>query len=268
MRKNRIYAISLALLMVLGANAQGPKAFHKYCLVTSVTGGPSKALYTTRANDGALINSELLDGYIDPLITEYGLTDKIGLGMTRGGENFNVNVNKFYRQNILEGTNEHIMAASTKYITFDVSYHYLTTKRLDLSVFGSAGYYKLSGNAYAKYISGSDYQQTLFSYNARGGVIRTGARARYYYSKRWGVMAMAYAYTGGVRERNKPSPISDGRSNGGISTTLTGGGFEIGICMRLGKQNNVIAEIPKKKQRCLRRTTRDEDAEPLITILD
>lgn len=79
MRKNRILQIGLALLLTVPvANAQGPKAFHKYCLVTSLTGGPSKALYTTRASDGKKINSEVLNGNIDPLITEYGLTDKIG----------------------------------------------------------------------------------------------------------------------------------------------------------------------------------------------
>jgi len=177
MRKNRILQIGCALLLtVLVLNAQeGPKAFHKYCVVTSVTGGPSKVLYETKASDGTPIHSEVLDGNIDPTITEYGLTDKIGLGITRGSDNINVNTNKFYRQNLVEDANEHMMAASTKYYTFDVSYHYFTTKRFDLSVFGSAGYFKVMGATYTNIDQSTKYQ-SLYSYNACGDFMRTDAR--------------------------------------------------------------------------------------------
>ena len=268
MRKNRILPIALALLMVLGVNAQGPKAFHKYCVVTSLTGGPSRAIYTTRANDGKKIHSEVLDGNIDPIITEYGLTNKIGLGFTKGGENFSVNTNKFYKQNIPTEASEHMMSTTTKYFTFDVSYHFLTTKRLDLSVFGSAGYYKLSGTTYNT-IGGSDQMASLFSYNARGGVLRSGVRARWYYSKRWGVMAMLYGYKGYVKEPHRPNLISDARSNGGISTTLTGAGLEIGLCLRLGKQHNIQAEVPKGKKRCRKRDAEEDgNREPFISIIN
>ncbi len=269
MRKNRILSITLVLTLTLVATAQeGPKAFHKYCVITSVTGGPSKVLYETKASDGTPIHSEVLDANIDPTITEYGLTDKIGLGITRGSDNLSVNTNKFYRQNISEELNEHMMAISTKYYTFDVSYHYFTTKRFDFSVFGSAGYFKVMGATY-----GQNYQldcpQALYSYHGRGGVIRTGARARWYFSKRWGLMAMIYGYKGFIKEPNRPNPISDAKSSGSISTSLTGIGSEFGICLRLGRQKNIQTVVPKEKKTCRRKNDDwDNDKEPLITIID
>ena len=271
MKKNRILTIGLALLlMVLGALAQAPKAFYKYCVVTSITLGPGKAFYTTRSDDGKKVHSELLDASIDPLITEYGLTDKIGLGLSRGGENFNVDVNKFYKQNIPEDTYGNMMWASTKYLTFDASYHYFTTKRLDLSFFCGLGYYKLSGTA-GNTNPDMQYQDPLFTYNAKGGVIRSGARVRWYFSKRFGFMSMIYGYKGLVKEPYKRSPISDAKGSGGFSTTLTGAGYEMGICFRIGKQKNVKAEAPKapkeKKKRRERNDDENNDKVPLFSLV-
>jgi hypothetical protein len=271
MRKFDILTIGLVLLTVTSSISQERKAFHKYCLVASVTGGPSKALYTTKDLNGEKIHSAILDGRIDPLITEYGLTDKIGIGITRGGENFDVNANTFYGQNISEVNNGHIMFVTTKYLTADASYHYYTTKRLDLSVFGSFGYYMISGNAGNINPLTKSYEGQQFSYDARGGIIRTGARARWYFSKRWGLMTMLYGFKGYAKEPFDQSQISDGNGKGGIITTLTGGGFETGICFRFGKQRNVNTETPepRKEKKKSRKIDPDDNNErtPLISVV-
>jgi len=269
MRKQCILTIGLTLLLIVpGANAQERKAFHKYCLVASITGGPSKALYTTRASNGEKINSAVLDGQIDPLITEFGITDRIGIGITRGGDNFNVDANKFYKQNLPEDAYDHMMSTSTHYLTLDASYHYFITKRLDLSVFGSIGYFNVSGSAgYGS--TTMNYEEPMFTYRANGGVIRSGARARWYFTKRFGVMSMLYAYKSYVREPNRPEPISDAKGSGGISTTLIGGGYEIGLCFRIGKQKDIQTEQSKNKRKCRKRNIEEnnDDKEPLITFV-
>jgi hypothetical protein len=268
MIKYVVPTIALALLLTVPrVNAQeGPKAFHKYCVVASVTGGPSKVLYTTKDGNGKTINSEIVNGYIDPVITEYGLTNRIGLGFTAGGDNFRVDANKFYGQNIPESACENLMPVYTKYRTIDISYHYFTTKRLDLSVFGSAGTFKLSGMAYTT-ISEYSTEASVYNYNSRGGIVRTGARARWYYSKRWGAMAMLYGYKSYAKEPHKINFISDAKGTGGISTSLTGIGFEIGICVRFGKQSNAHGTILTKKEK-LRKINKDnEEKERLITVI-
>jgi len=276
MKKYGVFTIGLALLLMIPkANAQeNPRAFYKYCVVTSITWGPGKAIYTTKDYKGEKVYSQLLNAQIDPIITEYGLTNKIGLGFSKGGDNFDVNVNKFYRQNLPEDTYNNMMWVSTKYFTFDASYHYFNTKRLDLSVFSGVGYYKLSGNnGYSD--SSLTYHGPSFSYNAHGGVIRSGARVRWYFSKRFGFMANVYAYKAFVREPYKRNFVSDANGSGGFSTTLTGVGSELGICFRIGKQKNVkTIQTERTKKAKKQRKPKKEDIEydpdkkpPLFTLV-
>lgn len=270
MRKNRILSISLVLILTLATTAQeGPKSFHKYCLITSITAGPGKALYTTRDRNDKIINSEILDSNIDPLVMEFGLTDKIGIGFSRGGENFNVDANKFYKQNLNSDNYGNMMWTSTKYLTLDAAYHFFTSKRLDLSFFTGIGYYKLSGNVYIPNAETINYFAPLYSYNASGGVIRSGTRARWYFSKRWGVMGMMFGYAGKVKEPYKKNSISDANGSGGISTTLIGIGHEVGICFRIGKQKYVKTEATNEKKKLQKiKIEEDNDKEPLISIID
>lgn len=235
---------SVALLLTsLGSLAQQtevlPKAFYKRCLVTSITGGPSKVLFTTRDNDGNLVKSDLENGVIDPLIMEYGLTDKIGIGFSRGGENYNIDANSYYKTNFSD--QEKMMWTSTKYLTADVSYHPYTTKRFDVSVFASLGYFKLSGNVYKQLANGGyDWcSAPLYSNESKGAIVRTGVRSRFYFSKRFGLMAMAYAFDGYAKQKRQPSEVSDQPNNSGFSTMLVGGGMEFGLCFRIFKQKGL-----------------------------
>ncbi len=219
-----------------------PRAFYKRCLVTSITGGPSTAVYTTWNKNGDMTHSDRIRGNIDPLIMEYGITDKIGVGFSRGGENYNINVNDFYKAGLPAENN--IMWASTKYFTLDFSYHPFVTKRIDFSLFASTGFYRVEGSVYSNPVDNFGAvscmpSKELFTYNGRGAVIRTGMRSRIYFTKRFGVMGMLYAFNGFAKEKPKSNPITDAQNNTGYSTMLTGLGGEFGICFRIFKQRGV-----------------------------
>lgn len=227
-------------LLALGSSAQEkeilPKAFYKRCLVTSITGGPGKALFTTFNNKGEKAHSDLAVAQIDPLIMEYGLTDKIGVGFSKGGENYNIDANKFYNADISDGNQ--LMWTRTKYITADLSYHPYTSKRIDVSLVASAGYFNVTGDCY-EYNEWSYNSTPLFSYNGNGLVARGGLRGRYYFSKRFGLMALAYGFSGIAKAKYQPSSISDQKNNSGYYTLINGCGLEFGLCFRIFKQKGV-----------------------------
>jgi hypothetical protein len=256
---------SVALLLIaLGSRAQQselPKAFYKGCLVTSITGGPSRVLFTTFDNEGRKVNSDMSRGVIDPFIMEYGINDKLGVGFSRGGENYNINANKFYNADVSES--DAMMMASTKYLTADLSYHLYSTKRFDVSLFGSLGYFKVLGDCYALSDT-SCYTTSVYKYEGKGAIIRGGVRSRYYFSKRFGVMAMLYSFTGFAKEKRKPSDPSDAVNTSGYSSLLTGGGLEFGICFRIFKQKGVIEET--KQERRMRNMDASEKT-PLIRVV-
>ncbi|MDZ4664203.1 MAG: hypothetical protein SGJ15_04945 [Bacteroidota bacterium] len=235
-----ISLFALLFTVFLGsAQDQSPKAFYKGCLVTSITGGPSRALFTTYSNEGKKVHSDIAPGIIDPLIMEYGLTDKIGIGFSKGGENYNINANKFYNAGVAHGSE--MMWTSTKYLTADISYHPYKTKRLDVSVFTSLGYFKVIGECY----SNNEWTcnpSNLFSYKGRGVVVRSGVRSRFYFTKRFGLMAMAYGSNGLVKAKIKPSSVSDQKNNSGYYTNVICGGLEFGLCFRIFKQKGVKEE--------------------------
>lgn len=269
---------SVALLLTaLGSYAQQtevlPKAFYKKCLVTSITGGPSRALFTTYTNDGEKVHSDMASGEIDPLIMEYGLTDKIGVGFSRGGENYNIDANKFYNADLPDYSS--IMWTSTKYLTADLSYHPFTTKRLDVSLFASTGIFKVTGDIYK--LGGWDCtSDPIYSYSGRGAVVRAGVRSRFYFTKRFGLMAMAYGFNGIVKAKYLPGSVSDQKNNSGYTTNVGGGGLEFGLCFRVFKQKGVKEETleekiarkeKKREEREERKQKQNSDKTPLFRLV-
>lgn len=246
--KNLTKTTSIALLLIaLDSHAQQselPKAFYKGCLVTSITGGPSRVLFTTFDNEGKKVNSDMANGVIDPLIMEYGLSDKLGIGFSKGGENYNIDANRFYNADVDAEYNT--IWTRTKYFTADLSYHPYTTKRFDISLFGSLGYFKVIGECYS--VDDSIYNSPTIFYKGKGAIIRGGVRSRYYFSKRFGVMAMLYSFTGFAKEKTRRSAPSDAVNTAGYSSLLTGGGLEFGICFRIFKQKGVIKETREEKR--------------------
>jgi hypothetical protein len=242
-------ASSLCIITFFGTTLiaqQQPLAFYKRCLVASISGGPSSALYSTKTNDGRPVHSDNLSGHIDPIITEYGLTNRFGIGTSKGGETYYLNANTFYNANVPQDYEN--MFSTTKYLTLDLSYHPYVTKRLDVSVFTGIGYYNVSGSCYNTDTENWYASRALFSYNGQGAVARAGVRTRFYFTKRLGIMGMLYAFNGYVKEKPTSNNVSDRINNSGYSTTLTGFGAEFGLCYRFFKQKGVILEMPKVRK--------------------
>jgi hypothetical protein len=257
--KNLTTSTSVALLLIaLGTHAQQPeqivlpKAFYKGALVTSITGGPSHAIYTTFSEDRKVVNSDVAHGAIDPFIMEYGYTDKVGFGFSRGGENYSINANEYYNTNLPQGSD--LMSVQTKYTTLDISYHPYSTRRFDLSVFGGTGLFKISGTSMQMWTMNSTNSNQIapgcdqsFSYLGRGIITRVGVRTRFYFTQRFGFMAMVYGFNGIVKDKQKASTISDQKNGSGYATMLTGRGMEFGLCFRIFKQKGVT-EISRSQQ--------------------
>lgn len=245
--KNLTLSVCSIALLGFSISAQTePLAFYKRCLVTSITGGPSSVLYTTWNNGGEKVHSDKLHGSIDPLILEYGITNKFGVGISKGGETYRVNANDFYKANVPDPSA--LMWTSTKYLTLDFSYHPFVTKRIDISTFASAGYFKVEGTSYLNENTAFFSGKKLYSYDGRGAVVRAGVRSRIYFTKRFGAMGMLYAFNGIAKEKSQPNSVSDAPNNTGYKTMLSGVGAEFGICFRLFKQKGVKPQTSNFKK--------------------
>jgi len=264
MKNHNKLSITLALLFTAGLGIAQPLAFYKGCLATSITRGPSKALYKTVSDNNKQTHQDVLRGKIDPLIMEYGITDKVGVGFSLGGENYDVNTNDFYGTKL--PTDKNIMTASTRYVTADVSYHPLVTKKIDVSVFAALGYYRVSGSIY-QYDYCGYVGKNLFRYYGNGAVARTGVRTRIYLTKRMGLMAMVYAFNGIAKEKAKSAAISDGATPARYTTSLAGAGLEFGVCYRIFKQKGLKQEEPKIKKQKSEDSDDSEEKIPLVRLV-
>jgi hypothetical protein len=240
--------ISLLLLLMTGGLSQAQTAFHKNSLLIALTGGSTRANYSTRnINDGdfsTLNRRESMHGDIDPLIIEFGFTNRFGIGLTAGGESYRIDPNKFYGYQPIDQSQK--ITAFTSYFTLDFNYHLYVTKKLDVAIFGSAGTFKVT--AFDNFDQGNSAQTSQTnegaiqqssggdisalpgkSYFARGSILRTGIKARYYFWKRLGVMAMVTNFSGLA----KPSKhIGDNSFGNNYSTVISGIATEFGLCFR------------------------------------
>lgn len=197
------------------------KSFRKGCLLVSISEGVTTAKYTTSTyNDGQTtkVNSQVITGERDPLIVEFGLTDRIGIGFCSGADIFRVNPSRFYGFNLQNSSDK--IKATTSEFTFDLNYHVFTAPRTDASVFTSFGFFGIAFSG-----KNGDYN---YKYNANGGMVRVGTKIRYYFYKRLGAFGMFSCYTGSA------CPKGEKGNNVGknINTTVSGAALEIGLCYR------------------------------------
>ncbi len=241
--KNYIVSIiSLPSFLLMGnlSQAQAPNtAFHKYSLSLAVTGGSTRAEYSTRDNSGSgpsvLKNREGTRGAIDPFILEFGISNHFGVGFTTGGETYNVDANKFYDYRAIDESRK--LSSNTHYFTFDFNYHPYVTNRLDVSVFSGIGTLKVNIADYPTQYNSDGTQNMNYStmcqapvnsYYAKGAIVRTGIKARYYFWKRLGVMGMVTTFSGIASPRNTGA-LTFGNN---YSTIVTGFATEFGLCFR------------------------------------
>jgi len=235
MKKKIVFGATLAALVMGCFIASAQLCFSRKNILVSITGGSGRAVYSTRDGEN-LIHRDCIKGTIDPLIVEYGISDRFGIGFSSGGENYSLNANKFYGYGPDDINSE--LVSISKYFTLDLSYHLYVSKRCDVSVFSGAGKYRIQLSDYDALSNG----YSAFDYRASGAIIRTGIRARYYFWGRLGVMGMICGYSG-VTTPKKTNEVSDQpRSVSNYSTLLTGYGREIGLCLRLGKKKPIIKD--------------------------
>lgn len=212
-----LFVCSLACFAPVSADAQ---CYRKGSLLISVSEGSTFANYTTNDISGAkpvLMHSEFICGDRDPLIIEYALTKRLGLGMSAGTDIFKVNASKFYNAEAADNT----MKMFTNELTVDVNYHVFVNKRLDLSVFLSTGLFNVN---YTNKQSDIDQQ-----YNASGSILRFGTKARYYFWKRLGAFGMVSSYTG----TTSPKQVKGNTVGQNYSTSVDGMAIEAGLCFRI-----------------------------------
>ncbi|NDC61979.1 MAG: hypothetical protein EBZ60_08230, partial [Betaproteobacteria bacterium] len=109
--------------------------------------------------------------------------------------------------------------AITTEVTLDLNYHFLVNDKADLAAFGSVGSTTLD-------ISGNEGDM-VYRYYANGAMVRAGAKARYYLTKRFGLLAMFSVFHATYH------PDASSTMGGNISTTLTGHAMEFGFCYRV-----------------------------------
>ncbi len=208
---------SLACFAPVSADAQ---CYRKGSLLISVSEGSTFSNYTTNdvsGNKPVLMHSEFICGDRDPLIMEYALTNRLGLGMSAGTDIFKVNASKFYHAETIGNT----MKMFTNELTVDMNYHVFVNKRLDLSVFLSAGLFNVN---YTDKQSDADQR-----YNASGSILRVGTKARYYFWKRLGAFGMLSSYAG----TTSPKQVKGNTIGQNYSTSVDGMAIEAGLCFRI-----------------------------------
>lgn len=209
------------IFFVFGSMLASAQAFRKGSLLISITEGSTYANYTTKdisGNKPVLMKSKLMCGERDPLIFEYGLSNKWGVGFSFGADIFKVNSLGFYGFS----TSDNYVTAITSELTVDVNYHVFVNKRLDLSVFASSGIFSI---AYQGKDNDVDY-----AYNAGGNIMRFGTKARYYFWKRLGAVGMISSYMASATpEKSQNSDLKR------YSTSINGMAIEMGLCFRILK---------------------------------
>ncbi len=211
------YASVIALLFIFHGKARA-QSFHKGALLISLSEGTTHTHYTTHntavAQDGH--HSTNTDGDRDPLTVEFGLTDRWGIGINMGTDIIKVNSKDFYGFATTKGKVNAFMSE----VTLDGNYHIFNTKHTDLSAFLSVG---LAGVT----IKGND-GDFAYQYNAPGAIVRVGSKVKYYFRKRFGVMAMVSTYAAGC----SPEMVKDNTVGNNYATSIKGWALEFGPCFR------------------------------------
>ncbi len=224
---------ALVFSMSVINNGLYAQSFNKGSLLISISEGSSHVSYntinTTIANDGG--NHGNVGGDRDPISIEYGLSKHWGIGINSGADIYKINAFNYYTINNADVRMQTLNTRAplndfkviTSELTVDAYYHYFVTKHTDLSLFTSIGPASIS-------VKGN-YQDQAYQYTASGAIVRAGAKARYYITKRFGFMAMLSTFRAGYISKD----IKDNTMGIKTSTSVYGNALEFGLCYRLLK---------------------------------
>jgi hypothetical protein len=195
------------------------QAYRRGSLMISISEGSTWANYSTNDMSAPKAKpvTKCIYGDRDPIIIEYGVSDRWSVGMSSGTDIFRVNPQDFYGVR----TDKTTIKASTSEFTFDGNYHVFVNKRLDLSVFSSIGFFSIN----VKESSGD----VSYIHTSKGNLLRFGTKARYYFWKRLGVFGMISSYVAGA----SPKDVKGNTFGNNYTTSLNGFAIEAGLCFRI-----------------------------------
>jgi|GEM_PF-769902 len=206
------------------------QAFKKGAFLIGISEGGTKAHYNTNNNDviiddsspKATTSKDYMSGIRDPLFFEYGITNKIGVGISLGGDIWAVDPIKFYGINT---TDNKKVDVTTKEATLDLYYHMYVSRRVDWTVYGSVGTFSVFFN--------EEYNNEKQDYYAAGHIFRAGTSLRYYIFKRFAILGMISHYD------SQATPTQQNAEKNNLpnkyTTKIKGWAFETGFSFRFGK---------------------------------
>lgn len=242
MKKNYFSALLIPVCLLIGQSAlHAQKAFQRGSLMVSISEGSTIGNYKTTGSSTSSASAtgmtyrssgpvaeddshptthhHCTPGTRDPLIIEYGITNKVSLGITTGNDIFNVKPSQFYGFTL---TDDNTVKVKTSEVTFDGAYHFYVNKRLDLSAFGGAGFFSVAFNTKEQ----SDSK--LYSYTANGSIVRGGLRVRYYFFRHLGAFGQISSYAG----KCSPGGVKTNTVAQDYKTQISGSTIEAGLCYR------------------------------------
>jgi hypothetical protein len=215
----KIYTLVLLATIHFSVNAQ---AFRKGSLIVSISEGHTLANYSTSdisSGKENRVNDDVLIGVRDPLIIEYGVSKRWSIGLSSGNDIFKVNPSSFYGFT----TSDNQVKVSTSEFNAECSYHVFVNKRLDLSVFSSAGVFSIK-------MQGND-KDNFYNHSSNGTIVRYGTRVHYYFWKRLGAVGMVSNYFA----NSSPKDVKTNNTAKNYSTSINGIAIEGGLCYRILK---------------------------------
>jgi hypothetical protein len=230
MKTTTLFVFGLSALFLTNTNSAKAQAFRKGNLLVSMSEGSTTATYKTNyiaSETPYTYRSEEIEGTRDPLIIEYAVAQRWGIGLTSGADIFNVNPKQFYGFDVPDEN----VKATTSELTFDLNWHAFISDKLDLSVFGSVGAFGMNMHGNKSDIN--------YDYSASGGILRVGTRARYYFWRRVGVMGMWSNYVASASPSDACKKETANTVGQNYSTSLNGGAYELGLCYRFLKRERM-----------------------------
>lgn len=232
--KHPKYLLWIAGLFLFGT-IQG-QSFKKGSLNVSLSGGSTSAHYATKYKSDLTKGSpsgKNMEGVRDPLILEYGITDRWGIGMSCGNDLFDIDPSTFYGFSLPDNKK---ITAKTSELNFDLHYHIYSNSFFDFSTFTSVGTFGVGFSGKASLMTNGESvsaEPSEYRYDARGKIARIGTCTRLYVFKRFAVMHLLSVYTG----QAKASGLHRKNSNigQGYTTRISGYASEIGLSFRLLK---------------------------------
>ena len=225
---NKLYLVIAIALLTHSASAQ---SFKKGSLLISLSEGTTYSTFsttgpadngtsTTRTNPSGgndVLHTGNITGTRDPITIEYGLTNHWGLGINMGGDIYHADPSKYY--GFQTATND--IKVITSELTLDANYHFFVTRHFDLAAFVSLGFSSVSFN-------GNEGDHS-YQYKSGGLLFRTGTKARYYITKRFGVMGMLSTFI----TQNGTDGVKGNTVGNNYTTTLKGTAIEFGFVYRV-----------------------------------